>query len=165
MDKQTSQLTGLLEDMMYDFGTHNMSSNCCENISHGEFRALRVISRMDRCTMQDIAKGIAVTKSGATRIISRLEEKKLVRRVNDQNDGRVCCVQLSKEGKSLLSRITDEPAKKMSTVLGAMTPDMRQILLIGLRAFAEAAINQKANDDTQLKSSKVSRKVTGREIS
>jgi len=147
MDEQTSQLTGLLEDMMYDFGTHNLSGNCCENISHGEFRALRVMSRLERCTMQDIAKGIAVTKSGATRIISRLEEKKLVCRVHDQNDARVCCVQLSKEGKSLMTRITAEPAKKMTAVLDAMDPAIRQILLIGLRAFAETALKQTVSDD------------------
>lgn len=165
MDEQTRQLTELLENMMYDFGTHNMTGNCCENISHGEFRALRTMSRSDRCTMQDLAKSIAVTKSGATRIISRLEEKKLVRRVHDQNDARICCVQLSKEGKSLLSRITEEPAKKMSTVLETMAPDMRQILLIGLRAFAETAMNQKASDDTQSKLSKVNHKITGKEIS
>lgn len=139
MDEQTRQLAGLLEDMMYNFGMHDMSSNCCENISHGEFRALRVISRLDRCTMQDIAKSIAVTKSGATRIVSRLEGKKLIRRVNDQSDGRVCCVQLSKEGKSLMTRITDEPAKKMTAVLDAMDPAMRQILQIGLHAFFQTA--------------------------
>ena len=139
MAEQAKQLVGLIEDMVYNFGTHNMSSNCCENISHGEFRALRVISRMDRCTMQDIAKSIAVTKSGATRIVSRLEEKILVRRVNDQNDGRVCCVQLSKEGKSIMTRITDEPAGKMTAVLDAMDPAMRQILQIGLDAFFQTA--------------------------
>lgn len=150
MDEQSRQLAGLLEDMMDDFGAHNMNGNCCENISHGEFRALRVISRLDRCTMQDIAKSIAVTKGGATRIVSRLEEKNLVRRVHDQNDARVCCVQLSKEGKLLLSRITEEPAKKMAAVLDAMVPDMRQILLIGLRAFAETALNQTASGDTKL---------------
>ena len=119
MNKQARQLAGLLEDVMYNLGTYNMSGNCCENISHGEFRALRIISRMDRCTMQDIAKGIAVTKSGATRIVSRLEEKKLVRRMNDHTDGRVCCVQLSKEGKSLISRLTEEPAKRMADILSA----------------------------------------------
>lgn len=162
MNEQANQLAGLLEDMMYNFGTHSKSGNCCENISHGEFRALRVISRLDRCTMQDIAKSIAVTKSGATRIVSRLEEKKLVRRVHDQNDARVCCVQLSKEGKSLLLRITDEPLKKMSAVLDAMAPDMRQILLIGLRSFAETAINQKMDDDTQSKSPRVNRNITNK---
>lgn len=150
MDEQTRQLIELLENMMYDFGTHNMSVNCCENISHGEFRALRTMSRLDRCTMQDIAKSIAVTKSGATRIVSRLEEKKLARRVHDQNDARICCVRLSKEGKSLLSRITEEPSKKMESVLDAMHPDMRQVLLIGLRAFAETSINQKASGDVKL---------------
>ncbi|MEN6489715.1 MAG: MarR family transcriptional regulator [Smithella sp.] len=150
MDEQTRQLNELLENMMYDFGTHNMSVNCCENISHGEFRALRTMSRLDRCTMQDIAKSIAVTKSGATRIVSRLEEKKLARRVHDQNDARICCVRLSKEGKSLLSRITEEPSKKMESVLDAMHPDMRQVLLIGLRAFAETSINQKASGDVKL---------------
>ena len=150
MDEQTRQLNELLENMMYDFGTHNMSVNCCENISHGEFRALRTMSRLDRCTMQDIAKSIAVTKSGATRIVSRLEEKKLARRVHDQNDARIFCVRLSKEGKSLLSRITEEPSKKMESVLDAMHPDMRQVLLIGLRAFAETSINQKASGDVKL---------------
>lgn len=164
MDEQTKQLSGLLEDMMYNFGTHDMSSNCCENISHGEFRALRVISRLDRCTMQDIAKSIAVTKSGATRIVSRLEDKKLVRRMNDQNDGRICCVQLSKEGKSLIARLTEEPAKKMATILSAMDPDMRQILLIGLRAFVETALNQTSSDDKQYKSAKVILKTINKDI-
>lgn len=39
----------------------------------------------------------------------------------------------------MLSRITEAPAKKISSVLDAMSPDMRQILLIGLRAFIETA--------------------------
>jgi len=165
MDKQVKQLAGLLEDMMYNFGAQNMNGNCCENISHGEFRALRVISRLDRCTMQDIAKSIAVTKSGATRIVSRLEEKKLVRRVHDQNDGRVCCVQLSKEGKSLTSRLTEEPAKRIEAILSAMAPDMRQILLIGLRAFFETALNQTASGDEQQKAAKVISTTINKEIS
>ena len=165
MDEQSKQLTGLLEDLMYNFSAHNMSGNCCENISHGEFRALRAMSRLDRCTMQDIAKSIAVTKSGATRIVSRLEEKKLARRLHDQNDARICCVQLSKEGKSLLSRITEEPAKQMSAVLNAMTPDMRQILMIGLRAFVDTALRQAVNSDEQQKLTKIGRTTIKAQIS
>lgn len=158
MDEQARQLAGLFEDVMYNLGTYNMSNNCCENISHGEFRALRVISRLDRCTMQDIAKSIAVTKSGATRIVSRLEEKKLVRRMNDKNDARVCCVQLSKEGKTLVSRLTEEPAKRMETILSKMEPAMRQVLLIGLHALVETALNQNESAAEQQKQANVSRK-------
>ncbi len=139
MEDLTGQLAELLEDITYDFSAHNLSTNCCENISHGEFRALRAVSRRDGCTMQDIARNIAVTKSGATRIVSRLEGKKLVHRVQERSDARICCVRLSKDGKAMLSRITEAPAKKISSVLDAMSPDMRQILLIGLRAFIETA--------------------------
>lgn len=152
MDEQARQLAGLLEDIMYNLGTYNLSNNCCENISHGEFRALRVISRLERCTMQDIAKNIAVTKSGATRIVSRLEEKKLARRINDKDDGRVCCVQLSKEGKLLLTRLTEVPARRISEILLAMEPSMQQILMIGLNAFLETARNEIKKDENRKRS-------------
>lgn len=145
MNDQIRQLAGLIEDMMYDFSAHNLDSECCENISHGEYRALRALARVNMCAMQDIAKNIAVTKSGATRIISRLEEKKLVRRVQNQNDGRVCCVQLSKEGQKRISEITKQPANKITTVLAAMDPNMRQILMTSLNAFFQTANDQFAN--------------------
>ena len=158
MKEQVKQIIGLLEAIIYNFSAHDMADNCCENISHGEFRALRVISRMKRCTMQDIAKNIAVTKSGATRIISRLGEKKLARRITDKNDGRVCCVQLSKNGKSLISKLVEKSAGKMATILAAMKPDMRQILLIGLKTFVETSHNENINDNTLKKSFKKSLK-------
>ena len=157
MKEQDKQIAGLLEDIIYKFGAHDMGDNCCENISHGEFRALRVISRLDRCTMQDISKNIAVTKSGVTRIVSRLEEKKLALRINDKDDGRVCCVHLSKEGKHLLTRLTVESRQRMSKTLSAMEPSMRQVLLIGLHAFFETAQNETtkgANQDGPSKNNK-----------
>lgn len=149
MNDQIKELANLIEDMMYEFGAYNMDTECCENISHGEYRALRTLTRMDMCGMQDIAKNIAVTKSGATRIIHRLEEKKLVRRIQNQNDGRVCCVQLSKEGKARISEIAKQPANKITTVLAAMDPNMRQILLTSLNAFFQAANDQAAKSKTR----------------
>lgn len=144
MDLEIRQLTELIEDLSYDFGSHNIDAVCCENISHGEYRALRTVSHTDICTMQDIAKSISVTKSGVTRIVSRLEGKKLVCRIKDQNDGRICCVQLSEEGKALMTRLTEQPVNKTKTILASMDPAMRQILLISLNAFFQAALNYKA---------------------
>lgn len=144
MDEEIRQLTELIEDLSYAFGSHNMDAVCCENISHGEYRALRTVSHTDICTMQDIAKSISVTKSGATRIVSRLEGKKLVCRIRNQNDGRLCCVQLSEEGKALMMRLTEQPANRTKTILASMDPAMRQILLISLNAFSQAALNYKA---------------------
>ena len=143
MDTQARQLAGLVEDVMYNFGAQGMEDECCgEKISMGEFRALRAAYRPDACTMQDIAKSAAVTKSGATRIIVRLEDKGLARREQDQKDGRVCCVTLTEAGRSLLRRIDGQLTARMLTILAAMEPAMRDILLISLNAFLQTAQQQ-----------------------
>lgn len=143
IDTQGRQLAGLVEDVMYYFGAQGMEEECCgEKISLGEFRALRTALRLDVCTMQDIARSASVTKSGATRIIARLEDKRLAHREQDQKDGRVCCVTLTGEGKSLLIRIEEQLTNKMLKILAAMEPAMRDILLISLNSFLQTAQRQ-----------------------
>ncbi|MBP8980023.1 MAG: MarR family transcriptional regulator [Syntrophobacterales bacterium] len=147
MDEQARQLAGMIENMMYCFGTRSLDGECCENISHGEFRALHTALHQRACSMQDIAKKALVTKSGATRIVHRLEEKGLVRREQDQNDGRFCCVTLTQAGNSLLNRIEDQLTNKMRAILATMDPAMREILIISLGAFLQAAQGQTTAGD------------------
>jgi DNA-binding MarR family transcriptional regulator len=132
------QLAGLIDDIIYHFGSYNMAE-CCEGISHAEFRALRAALREDGCAMQDIARSAVVTKSGATRIISRLEEKGLVKRKQDKKDGRVCCVELTPGGRSFLNRNEDNLMDEIASILNRMDPSMRDILLISLDAFVRAS--------------------------
>jgi len=151
MDKQARQLAGLIEGITYYFGTQDVDGECCEGISHGEFRALRAAMHRNLCTMQDIAKSAVVTKSGATRIISRLEAKELVIRGQDRKDGRVCCVILTEKGKSLLNRIEEQLMNRMAEILAAMDPAMRDILLISLRAFIQASQKQMTGSERRRK--------------
>ncbi len=140
INAQGRELAGMIEDIMYLFGSQGMEEECCgEKISAAEFRSLRAALRSDVCTMQDIARSASVTKSGATRIIARLEEKGLAYREQNQSDGRVCCVGLTEEGKALLNRIEDQLTNKMLKVLTAMEPAMRDILLISLSTFLQMA--------------------------
>lgn len=147
METQARQLAGLVEDVMYYFGAQGPEEDCCgEKISPGEFRALRTALRLDVCTMQDIARSASVTKGGATRIVIRLEDKGLVNREQDQKDGRVCCVTLTEEGKSILDRIEDQLTHKMMTILGAMDSAMREVLLISVNSFLQTAQRQMAGE-------------------
>lgn len=143
MQGQARQLADLVENVLYLFGSQGADENCCENISRGEYRALRAVTNHDVCTMQDIAKSAAVTKSGATRIVKRLEDKGLAKRHQDKKDGRICCVAVTEDGKKLLARIEDQLMNRMMTVLAVMEPDMRDILLISIRAFCHAAEGQR----------------------
>lgn len=143
MDTQGRELAGLVEEVIYHFGPKGIDDECCgERISPGEIHALRTVSRLDVCAMQDIARSVSVTKGGATRIVARLEDKGLACRGQDPKDGRVCCVTLTEEGKALLKRIDDQLTNKMLTILGAMDPSMRDVLLISLHSFVRASQQQ-----------------------
>jgi len=149
MDAQGKQLAGTLAEIIYCFGPQGIDNECCgEKISPGEIHALRTVLRLDICTMQDIARSVFVTRGGATRIVARLEDKGLACRQQDQKDGRVCCVKLTEEGRSLLNRIDDRLTRKMKTVLAAMDPPMRDILLISLNSFLQASQQQMADPES-----------------
>ncbi len=150
MDAQARQLFGLIENITYSFGMQSMEGRCCnENISHGEFRALQAAMHQTVCIMQDIARNAAVTKSGATRIAQRLEEKGLAVRQQDHKDGRVCCVVPTEEGRMLLNRVEDKLMSNIGEMLAAMDPAMREVLLISLRAFVQATTQQGAYESPQ----------------
>jgi len=144
MEDQARQLAVIIQNIMVSFGTQSVDGACCENISHGEYRALMAVLHKDICTMQDIAKSAAVTKGGATRIVSRLEGKGLAHREQDEEDGRICCVTLTEEGRSLLKRIEDQLTDKVQAVLAAMDPTTQDILIISLKAFLQTAQQEMA---------------------
>jgi len=139
MDSPERQLIYLIESLTYSFGMQSIEGRCCnENISHVEFRALQCTLHQNVCTMQDIARSAAVTKSGATRIARRLEDKGLAVRRQDRKDGRFCCVSLTEEGKLLLTRIEEQLMNRTQKALEAMDPALREILLISLGRFVQA---------------------------
>jgi DNA-binding MarR family transcriptional regulator len=149
MDAQGRKLAGLVEEVIYHFGPKGIDDECCgERISPGEIHALRTVSRLKVCTMQDIARSVSVTKGGATRIVTRLEDKGLVYRGQDQKDGRVCCVMLTEEGKALLKRIEDRLTNKMLTILASMDPSMRDVLIISLNSFLLASRQQMSDHNS-----------------
>ncbi|MEN6509567.1 MAG: MarR family transcriptional regulator [Smithella sp.] len=142
MQKQAIQIAGLIESITYFFGTENKEGECCEGISQGEFCALRTALHKENCTMQDIARSAVVTKSGATRIVSRLEDKGLANREEDPRDGRICCVKLTEEGRFLLRNIESRLIARVDAVLAEMDPHMREILAVSLKAFFQATQQQ-----------------------
>jgi DNA-binding MarR family transcriptional regulator len=50
-------------------------------------------------------------------------KKGLAHREQDQEDGRICCVTLTEEGRSLLKRIEDQLTDKVHDVLAPWTRD------------------------------------------
>lgn len=146
VEKGVCKLAESIGTLVYYFGVHGIDGACCENISHGEYRALRAVLQKDVCTMQDIARSALVTKSGATRIIRRLENKGLIQRERNEDDGRVCCVTLTEEGTSFLSRNNEDLIQKVQVVLDAMDPTLKEILVLSVGTFSQT-LNERAGKE------------------
>lgn len=102
-----------LLDIVWHFGPQGMNGECCADLSMPEFRALEKAAGTQNCPVAAIGEFLGFTKSGATRIIKRLEKKGYVRKVKSQEDARVCCVMLTKSGEKVLNTTANKYARGM----------------------------------------------------
>jgi len=128
----------LIKDIVWHFGAQGLDGQCCENLSAPEARALRLISGPQFCSMQEIARGLSFSKSGATRVIDRLEKMGLVKRKRSPEDGRVCCVEIAAPGEALIGQIDQENERQIGTILSKLDPSMQQVVQASLVSLVQA---------------------------
>ncbi|MDY6848465.1 MAG: MarR family transcriptional regulator [Thermodesulfobacteriota bacterium] len=98
-----SDISRALIEIAWHFGPKGLNGECCENLTMPEFIALDKVSTTSNCAVQDVGYSLGFTKSGATRIVNRLEKKGYVQKVKSHEDARVCCVGITKSGECVLS--------------------------------------------------------------
>jgi len=99
-----------LHELTWYFGCQDINGECCGDISFVEYRALRKISQETNPPIKLLKDALNVTKSGATRIIDRLETKGYAVRRHSHKDGRICCIELTEKGKFTVEEINNRYA-------------------------------------------------------
>lgn len=134
-EQQARDLVELLDEIIWRFGSQGPEGYCCGDISYIEYRALRVLAKGEVQAVQRLGQLLGLTKSGATRVVDRIELKGYVRRERNEGDHRVCCVTLTDAGRELVDRSVEEFAGKAQDALARMNAEMRSILVASLRNF------------------------------
>lgn len=134
-EQQSRDLVELLDEIIWRFGSQGPEGYCCGDISYIEYRALRVLAKGEAPTVQRLGQLLGLTKSGATRLVDRIELKGYAHRERDENDHRVCCVTLTEAGHELVDRSVAEFVGKAQNSLARMDAEMRNILVAALRSF------------------------------
>jgi len=98
-----SDVSRSLIEIAWYFGPKGLNGECCENLTMPEFIALDKVSTTPHCAVQDIGYRLGFTKSGATRVVNRLEKKGYIKKIKSNEDGRICCVEITKAGEHVLS--------------------------------------------------------------
>jgi len=109
-----------LIEIAWYFGPKGLNGECCENLTMPEFIALDKVSTTSNCAVQDIGYSLGFTKSGATRIVNRLEKKGYVQKVKSHDDARVCCVEITKSGERVLSSTNSRYMEQFHTIAEKM---------------------------------------------
>lgn len=124
MKSSFSDIYSLLQELAWHFGDHGINGECCEDLSMAEFMALKAAYENDNFSIQDIGNSINFTKSGATRIIDRLENKGYVKRERSLTDGRVCCVPVTDKGSQVISQIINKNTNNVEELLQGLDPQV-----------------------------------------
>ncbi|KUO72474.1 MAG: transcriptional regulator [Desulfosporosinus sp. BRH_c37] len=140
MKKVILDIYNSLQDIAWNFGSQGVNGECCGNLSLVEFMALKNIYENSQCSIQEIGRGLNFTKSGATRIIDRLEKKGYIIRERSLVDGRICCVTVTAQGTDVISNVVEQNTLYLDDVLKDLEPqrvvqikDVLEILLSSVR--------------------------------
>lgn len=143
MNKSIAAICSLLEKTAWHFGNHGISEKCCEDLSFAEYIALKIVYENDQSTIQFIGHDLNFTKSGATKMINRLESKGYVIRKNSPRDGRFCCVSITDKGIAIISRIVENQIIQLKKILQHLTPEKKENIKIALETLMSALLNSK----------------------
>lgn len=120
MQSAISDICRSLIEIAWHFGPKDLNGECCENLTMPEFIALDKVSTTSHCAVQDVGYSLGFTKSGATRIVNRLEKKGYVQKVKSHEDARVCCVKITKSGERILSSVNSRYMEQFHAIATKM---------------------------------------------
>jgi len=110
--------------------------------------ALKKVNRNHEFSIQEIGSAINFTKSGATRIIDRLENKGYVAREHSPIDGRICCVSITSKGTEAISRIMEKYTVYLENVLKEFEPQNVEHIRDALEMLVNAVQKNKPVNST-----------------
>ncbi len=115
---------------------------CCHGISVSQCYTLEALNEHAPLTMGELADHLHLKISTMTRIVDRLVEQKLGRRVEDAKDRRICRVRLAPKGQRLMSTIQSELIDVHETVLRSIAPGSRDAVISAMESLL-AAFNER----------------------
>ncbi|HEV7172662.1 MarR family winged helix-turn-helix transcriptional regulator [Pedococcus sp.] len=110
-----------------------------QEVSITQFRVLVMVATRGSLNLGEVAEGLGVHPSNATRTVERLVVAGLVERAENPADRRYLVLKLTPQGQDIVERVMAYRRGAIESVLEEMPAGRRQALAAALGAFAEAA--------------------------
>lgn len=131
------KLSRALIEIVWQFGPKGLDGQCYEDLSMPEYLALESSANTVDCPVQHIGHQLGFTKSGATRVVNRLEKKGYITKVKSNEDGRICCVIPTDKGKTVLKSVENDYVDRLFEVLDKVPAEQSDNIASALLSMAK----------------------------
>jgi DNA-binding MarR family transcriptional regulator len=108
-----------------------------ESVTHGQFRVLRTLDNAGQpLRLSELAARLGIVPRSATSVVDDLEAAALVARQPDPHDRRATLVDLTPDGRQILTTLREKRRDVMLTQLSTLTPTEQQTLATLLHRLA-----------------------------
>jgi DNA-binding MarR family transcriptional regulator len=109
-----------------------------ENVTHGQFRVLRILDNAAQpIRLSDLAARLGIVPRSATSVVDDLEAAGLLARQPDPHDRRATLVDLTPDGRQILTTLREKRRDVMLSQLARLTTTEQQTLATLLQRLAE----------------------------
>ena len=157
---QASAMAALLPAVMRQLFT--LKRDRAAGLPLAQLRVCGILSGGPR-PMSKLSRELRVSLSAMTQIADRLERAHLVKRVAEGSDRRIKCLQLTRQGATMMRRREEARIERLLAVLGRLSPQARQevvgvleTLRAACTALGAAEDAPKANGDSRKQDSQFS---------
>jgi DNA-binding MarR family transcriptional regulator len=151
--EQASTMAVLLPAVMRQLFT--LKRDRAAELPLAQLRVCGILSEGPRA-MSRLSRELRVSLSAMTQIADRLERAHLVKRVAEGSDRRIKCLQLTRQGATLMRKREEARIERLVTVLGRLPPQTRlevigamETLRTVCTALGAADAAAKANGDSR----------------
>jgi DNA-binding MarR family transcriptional regulator len=112
---------------------------CCEGLSQRQTAILRTLVAQEGARLMDLAASSGITPSAMTRVLEKLETRRLVERVRGaQEDGRAGMVRITAEGRRTRKQLDALMRQRTGRIIESIPEKQRSQVLKALKILNSA---------------------------
>ena len=139
LDRDAADLHAAVAELVRVYQFRDRDRICCHDISVTQCYALETLVEHGPLRLSGLADRLFLDKSTTSRVVGALVKKGYVEQGADAQDGRAIALSVTRKGRSLCARITDDLVDQQKQLLQDLDPDVRAGVVQVLRRLAQAA--------------------------
>ncbi len=138
LTRQAARFYAVFVELIRRYQFRDRDQVCCHGLSISQCYTLEALAQRESMTMSELAEHLCLKLSTMTRVVDHLVSSGLATRLDDPNDRRVCCVQITGAGRAIVARVQAEIVAEYEAVLKGVPVGSREAVIDALSHLLSA---------------------------